>query len=262
MCGAHAVKTPLSSYTVKVSAYYLLTYLLTPWCGVLLENLTGLQLVKKFLAIHGTRRFITALTSVRHLSLSWVNPMQSTYPHPTSWRPILILSTHLRLGLPIGLISSGFPTKTLYIPLPAQNSWRTTLSYIPAPCPAHHLCSNDMRGARIVDITVMPHPSFPERNAIFIVTVRGNPVSRSVRAKKTIRRLNPLTPNDHYSGRTAPLTSKRFILYIYSTNTDTEYFKHGIYSPFFFSSKCSLFHNYNIFGSCFIHVLYTECAKI
>jgi len=45
--------------------------------------------------------------------------------------------------------------------------------------------------------------------------------------------INPLTPNDHYRGRTAPLTSKRFILYIYSTNIGTEYFKHGIYSPFF-----------------------------
>ena len=45
--------------------------------------------------------------------------------------------------------------------------------------------------------------------------------------------LNPLTPNDHNSGRTAPLNSKRFILYIYSTNTGTEYFKHGIYCPFF-----------------------------
>ena len=44
---------------------------------------------------------------------------------------------------------------------------------------------------------------------------------------------NPLTPNDHYSGRTAPLTSKCCVLYIYSTNTGTEYFKHGIYSPFF-----------------------------
>ena len=44
---------------------------------------------------------------------------------------------------------------------------------------------------------------------------------------------NPLTPNDHYSGRTAPLTSKRCILYIYSTNIGTEYFKHGIYSSFF-----------------------------
>jgi len=45
--------------------------------------------------------------------------------------------------------------------------------------------------------------------------------------------INPLTPNDTYSGRTAPLTSKRYILYIYSTNTGTEYFKHVIYSGFF-----------------------------
>jgi len=44
--------------------------------------------------------------------------------------------------------------------------------------------------------------------------------------------INPLTPNDHYSGRTAPLTSKRCILYIYSTNRGTAYFKHGICSPF------------------------------
>ena len=44
---------------------------------------------------------------------------------------------------------------------------------------------------------------------------------------------NLLTPNDDYSGRTAPLTSKCCILYIYSTNIGTEYFKHGIYSPFF-----------------------------
>jgi hypothetical protein len=74
---------------------------------------------------------------------------------------------------------------------------------------------------------------------------------------------NPLTPNDHYSGRTAPLTSKRCILYIYSTNIGTEYFKHGIYSSFFFlASKCSLFHNSDVFGSCIIHILYTGCAKI
>jgi len=35
-------------------------------------------------------------------------------------------------------------------------------------------------------------------------------------------------------GRTAPLTSKRSILYIYSTNIGTEYFKHALYSPFSF----------------------------
>ena len=41
-------------------------------------------------------------------------------------------------------------------------------------------------------------------------------------------------PNDPYMGRTAPLTSKRCILYIYSTNIGTEYFKPALYSPFFF----------------------------
>ena len=45
--------------------------------------------------------------------------------------------------------------------------------------------------------------------------------------------INLLTPNDDYSGRTAPLTSKCCILYIYSINTGTEYIKHNIYSPFF-----------------------------
>ena len=85
---------------------------------------------------------------------------------------------------------------------------------------------------------------------------------RGRRRKQLLDDLNPLTPNDHYSGRTAPLTSKRCILYIYSTNIGTEYFKHGIYAPFFSSSKCSLFYNSNIFDSCVIHILYTGCAKI
>ena len=45
--------------------------------------------------------------------------------------------------------------------------------------------------------------------------------------------INPLTPNDFYMSRTAPLTSKRCILYIYSTNVGTEYFEHALYSPCF-----------------------------
>ena len=100
----------------------------TPWFRVLLEKLTGLQLVKKFSAFYGTRMFITALTSLRHLSLSWASPIQSIYPHPTSWRSILILSTHLCLGIPNGLFPSGFPTKTLYAPLSSP---------IRGTCPAH-----------------------------------------------------------------------------------------------------------------------------
>ena len=101
---------------------------LTPWDRVLPENVAGLNLVKKFPAFHGTRRFITALTRVRQLSLSWASPIQSIYPHPTSWRSILILSTYLHLGLPSGLLPSGFPSKTLYTPL---------FSPIRATCPTH-----------------------------------------------------------------------------------------------------------------------------
>ena len=47
--------------------------------------------------------------------LSQINPVHD--PHPTSRWSILILSSHLRLGLPSGLFPSGFPTKTLYAPL-------------------------------------------------------------------------------------------------------------------------------------------------
>jgi hypothetical protein len=105
-----------------------ITYLLTPWRRVFLEKLTGFQLVKKILPFYGTRRFITAFASARHLSLSWASSIQSIPSHPTSWRSILILSSHLRLGLSCGHFPSGFPTKTLYTPL---------LSPIRVTCPAH-----------------------------------------------------------------------------------------------------------------------------
>ena len=119
----------------------------------------------------------------RHLSLSWASPIQSIYPHPTSWRSILILTTHLHTN----------------------------------------------------------------------------------KIKLYLLVFNPLTPNDRYSGRTAPLTSKNFILYIYSTNTGTEYFKHGGYSPFFSLQNTVCF----IILVYLVHVLFTfyiqdvlKCKKI
>jgi len=92
------VHTP-TSYFLKITILtYLLTYLLTPWSRVLLEKLTGSAGSQEIPRFFGTRRFITVLTSARHLSLSWANSTQSPQPPPTSWRSILILSSHLRLG--------------------------------------------------------------------------------------------------------------------------------------------------------------------
>ena len=67
-------------------------------------------------------------------------------------------------------------------------------------------------------------------------------------------RINRLTPNDPYMGRTAPLTSKRYILYIYSTNIGTECFKHALYSPFFFSLQNAVCF---IMLTCLVPVLFT-----
>jgi len=86
-----------------------------------------LQLVKKFPAFHGTRRFITALTSFRHLSLSWASPIQSIYPHPT----YLEIHSNIHPSTPRSpqwFLPSAFPTKTLHTPLSSP---------IRATCPAH-----------------------------------------------------------------------------------------------------------------------------
>ena len=61
-----------------------LTYLLTSWSRVLLEKLTGSAPSQEIPHIFGTRRFITVLTSARHLSLSSANSIQSSQPPPTS----------------------------------------------------------------------------------------------------------------------------------------------------------------------------------
>ena len=86
--------------------------------------------------------------------------------------------------------------------------------------------------------------------------------SQNISLKVTVKGFNLYMPNDIYIRRNAPLTSRSCILYIYSTNIRTEYFKHAAHSPFFSSLKFRLFHNATFFGSCIIHILNTGCAKI
>ena len=83
------------------------------------------------------------------------------------------------------------------------------------------------------------------------VTLTMNLIATELIYKSPI--INRLKPNDPYMGRTAPLTSKRCILYIYSTNTGTENFKHALYSPFFSLQNVVCF----IMLNCLVPVLST-----
>jgi hypothetical protein len=65
----HTLSVPYPSERSECSVQWYIT-LLTPWSRVLFEKLTVLQLVKKFPAFYGTRKFITTFTSARHMSLS------------------------------------------------------------------------------------------------------------------------------------------------------------------------------------------------
>ena len=92
---------------------------LTPWSRIHLEKLTGPQLVKKLPVFYATRRFIVAFIRAHQLSLYWARLIRFMPAHST-WRSILILSSHLHLGLPSHLFPSGLPTKTVYAPVLPQ----------------------------------------------------------------------------------------------------------------------------------------------
>jgi len=93
--------------------FILFTYLFTPWYSILFEKDTATQLVKKYPAflwnpkVHYRVYKSPPLDSVLS-QLNPVRPIDSYLP-----KAHFILSSHLRLGLPSGLLPSGLPTKTL-----------------------------------------------------------------------------------------------------------------------------------------------------
>ena len=70
---AESCKPSYQLSAIFIFILYLLTYLLTPWSRVLLEKLTGFATNHEIPRIYGTRKFITVLTSARHLFLSYSN---------------------------------------------------------------------------------------------------------------------------------------------------------------------------------------------
>ena len=63
-----------------------------------------------------------------HLSRKYSSSSMLSYC--TSFRPVLILSSHLCLGLPSGHSLSGLPTKTLYVPVLAPHVLHTPPSLL------------------------------------------------------------------------------------------------------------------------------------
>jgi hypothetical protein len=92
-----------------------------PWSWVLLEKPPVAQLLKSF-PFYGTRRLITVFTRAHHWLLSSARSIQFIPPYPISLRFILILSSHLRLGVPNDPFPSDFPSKSYmhsYFPMRA-----------------------------------------------------------------------------------------------------------------------------------------------
>jgi hypothetical protein len=97
--------------------------------GILTKNRDKF-LINKFPAFYGSKKCITLFKRARHWSLSWTKLILFTPSRPTSFKSILILSSHVRLRLACGIFRCGFPTTILYTFL--TSPMRTT-------CPVHHI---------------------------------------------------------------------------------------------------------------------------
>jgi len=117
---------------------------------VLLDNLTGPQLMKKFphfMEPECSLQYSQQPTAYPCLELDQSGPCHTL----NSWRSILIFSSHLHLGLPSGLFPLGFPTKILYVPLPPHTYYML--------CPSHYSGFDHLKniwcGVQIIQLLIM-----------------------------------------------------------------------------------------------------------
>jgi hypothetical protein len=108
-----SITTNNKELSKKEMATYVSFHLHTAWCRILFEKLIVTQLVKKYPVFFWNQKFHYRGHRSPPLDpiLSQLNPVFPSIP--ISLRSILMLSSHLRLGLLSRLLPSGLPTKTL-----------------------------------------------------------------------------------------------------------------------------------------------------
>ena len=116
----------------------------------LFEKLTGSQLVKKFAAFYGTRRFITALTSCCHPSLFWARSIRSMPPPPSQF---------LKIHFNILLYTPEYSKWSLSLRIPHQNSVYTSpvshTCHVPHPSPLFYHPNSIWWGVQIIKLLIM-----------------------------------------------------------------------------------------------------------
>ena len=181
------------------------------------------QLVKNFPEFYANWKSIAVYTGLS--CFLPCEPDEHISLHPFLYKIRFFSPSHLCLGLPCGLFPLYLTLSSLYaflwslqMQLPLRISSLLIWSLI------EHSSSPPLpSGLRPTYCSprhpVLVHPHRPScKPTQFVLHIHSY----------VYFNLNHLSPNDPYRGRTAPLTSKRCILYIYSTNIGTEYFKHGI----------------------------------